>query len=126
MAKDQKVTRIKATDTPSGSSIKKAAPSVSAAKPAKKSATTAVVANADSKPVKAKKIKNSDSESKNVFKRIGGYFKGAWQELRVVRWPTRQATWSLTLAVILFSAFFVLLILALDAFFKYLFQLIIG
>ncbi len=57
---------------------------------------------------------------------IGGYFKGAWYELRQVRWPTRRATWGLTLAVLLFSAFFVFLILLLDLLFKYLFGLILG
>ena len=36
------------------------------------------------------------------FRAIGGYFAGAWVELRQVRWPNRRATWSLTLAVILF------------------------
>lgn len=56
---------------------------------------------------------------------IGGYFKGAWTELRLVRWPTRRATWGLTVAVILFSAFFVLVILLLDILFKYLFELIL-
>ncbi|HEX8390628.1 MAG TPA: preprotein translocase subunit SecE [Candidatus Saccharimonadales bacterium] len=53
---------------------------------------------------------------------FGGYFKGAWKELRQVRWPGRRATWSLTLAVILFSAFFAVVILGLDYVFNYLFQ----
>lgn len=57
---------------------------------------------------------------------LGGYFKGAWVELRQVRWPTRRATWGLTLAVILFSAFFVVVILLLDLLFKYLFELILS
>ncbi len=57
--------------------------------------------------------------------RIGGYFKGAWQELRQVRWPDRKATCSMTAAVILFSAFFVVLIILLDDAFKGLFTLII-
>ena len=55
-----------------------------------------------------------------------GYFKGAWYELRQVRWPNRRATWSLTAAVIGFTAAFVILILLLDALFKYLFQLLLG
>jgi preprotein translocase SecE subunit len=53
---------------------------------------------------------------------IGGYFKGAWQELRLVRWPNRRSTWGMTLAVILFSGFFAGLILGLDALFHYLFK----
>ena len=56
---------------------------------------------------------------------IATYLKGAWTELGEVRWPTRRATWELTVAVILFSAFFVVLILLLDVLFKYLFKLLI-
>ena len=76
-----------------------------------------------SKTVKVKK------EVTNPFLKtliaIGGYFKGAWTELRLVRWPTRRATWGLTLAVILFSAFFVVIILLLDILFKFLFEIIL-
>jgi preprotein translocase SecE subunit len=57
---------------------------------------------------------------------ILGYFKGAWYELKQVRWPNRRATWGMTMAVLAFTAFFVVLILLLDALFKYLFQLILG
>lgn len=56
---------------------------------------------------------------------FGGYFKGAWSELRMVRWPSRSATWGLTIAVIMFSAFFAVVILLLDALFKFLFELLI-
>lgn len=59
------------------------------------------------------------------FSKIGNYFKGSWTELRQVRWPNRKATWGLTGAVILFTAFFTLLIILLDAGFKSLFNLII-
>ncbi|HWT39820.1 MAG TPA: preprotein translocase subunit SecE [Dongiaceae bacterium] len=112
MAEKTKVTRIKATET-----APKAKKSTEAAK---------------SKAVKAKpgKAPRAHKERKNWLVRallgIGGYFKGAWTELRLVRWPTRRATWGLTLAVILFSAFFVVVILLLDAGFKYLFEIIIG
>lgn len=60
------------------------------------------------------------------FIALGRYFKGAWVELRQVRWPTRSATWSLTGAVLLFTTFFVIMILLLDAGFKYLFEQILG
>jgi len=101
------VTRIKAKDE-----------TKPATKPAKK--TT----------VKAKKVKTpSDKPARrsknNVLRRIGAYFKGAWAELRLVRWPNRRATWQLTVAVILFSLFFLALIVLLDTLFKYLFELII-
>lgn len=56
---------------------------------------------------------------------IGRYFKGAWVELKQVRWPNRKATWKLTLAVILFTVFFIILIILLDVGFKELFKLIL-
>lgn len=86
--------------------------------------------DAPKKAVKAPKVTSTKaadtSESKNVFVRIGGYFKGAWQELRQVRWPNRKATWALTVAVIVFSLFFMGLIVLLDTLFKWLFEIIIA
>ena len=107
---DENVVRIKA-----GSSAPKK-------KDAEKEKTPVVAA--DAKPVKTKRAKRKGR--KNIFKAIGGYFKGAWAELRQVRWPNRRATWSLTGAVLVYSAFFVALVLLLDAGFKYLFELILG
>jgi preprotein translocase SecE subunit len=60
------------------------------------------------------------------FVALGGYFKGAWYELQQVTWPSRKATWSLTLALLAFTLFFVIIILLLDAGFQYLFQLTLG
>ncbi|HEY5695543.1 MAG TPA: preprotein translocase subunit SecE [Candidatus Saccharimonadales bacterium] len=92
----------------------------------------------DTKPVVAKTAKpktetKQTAEEKepktgvrNPLPAIGGYFAGAWYELKQVRWPNRRATWSMTMAVLAFTAFFVVLILLLDALFKYLFQLILG
>ena len=48
-----------------------------------------------------------------------GYFKGAWEELKLVRWPTRSATWAMTAAVLIFTFAFVVLILLLDAAFNW-------
>ena len=112
MAEPKNVTRIKATDTV-----------------APKSATTkAVKASKVSKKNTTKKVK-VEREPTNGFTKalfgIGRYFSGAWYELKQVRWPTRKATWGLTLAVILFSIFFVVIILLLDALFKFVFELII-
>ncbi|HEX6258931.1 MAG TPA: preprotein translocase subunit SecE [Candidatus Saccharimonadales bacterium] len=59
------------------------------------------------------------------FRAMGRYVKGSWQELKQVRWPSRRATLGLTLAVILFTLFFTVLILALDAGFQYLFNRIL-
>ena len=111
MAESKNVTRIKATDTASN-----------------KSAVTKTV-KAVKAPKKTTKKTKIAKEPSNGFTKalfgIGRYFKGAWIELKQVRWPTRKATWGLTLAVILFSVFFVVLILLLDAFFKYIFELMI-
>ena len=78
------------------------------------------------KSVKTVKVRKEPTNRflKTLFA-IGGYFKGAWIELRLVRWPTRRATWGLTFAVILFSAFFVVLILLLDLLFKFIFEIIL-
>ena len=99
------------------------------AAPSKKSAKTEKVAEkavvAAEKPAKTKKS-GKGVRGAGAFRGIGGYFKGAWVELRQVRWPNRRATWSLTGAVLLYSAFFVVLVLLLDAAFKYLFELILG
>lgn len=59
------------------------------------------------------------------FVSIGRYFKGSWQELRLVRWPNRKATWGMTAAVIVFTGLFVALIVFLDWLFSTLFKLII-
>ena len=114
MAEPKKVTRIKATDD----SPKKTAKSAKA--------TETKVVKARKTSAKTEVISVDGTEKKNVFARIGGYFKGAWVELRQVRWPNRRATWALTLAVILFSVFFGVLISLLDTLFKYLFELIIA
>lgn len=111
MAEAKKVTRIKAKDDAPKKAEKQIVVTKSKAGARKASTKSAVV--------------DAPTDKKNVFARIGGYFKGAWFELRQVRWPNRKATWALTLAVILFSLFFMALIVLLDTLFKYLFELII-
>lgn len=61
-----------------------------------------------------------------VLSSIGEYFVGAWKELRQVHWPNRKSTWGLTIAVILYTLFFVALILLLDTVFRYIFDIILG
>lgn len=63
--------------------------------------------------------------TKNPFKAFARYVKGAWYELRQVRWPDRAATWSLTLAILVFTAFFVVLVILLDTGFNWLFEQIL-
>lgn len=101
------VTRIKAVDTASNKKVEKTASQTETVTKAKR---RGLPLDAVAKP----------------FTGAIGYFKGAWYELKQVRWPTRGATWGLTGAVIAFSLFFVVLILLLDAAFKYLFDVILG
>lgn len=108
---DATVTRIKAG-------------SESTSKPAKKQATP-MPATKEATTQKARK-KPSAKGIARPFVAIGQYFAGSWYELKQVRWPTRGATWSLTVAVLVYSAFFTVLVLALDALFKLIFDLIIG
>jgi preprotein translocase subunit SecE len=79
----------------------------------------------DKKAVAKTTTVKKEETKPGLGKRFIGYFKGAWYELKQVRWPTRKATWGLTLAVILFTAFFVVIILFLDYVFQQLFDLII-
>ena len=102
-----KVTRITASDDTSSAVEKK--------KVAKTKAVSTPAATVDSK-----------EKRRSPQRATADYFKGAWYELRQVRWPNRRATWGMTLALLVFTAFFVVVILLLDALFKYVFQLILG
>lgn len=102
---------------------------------AKQPTVTRVTAKDDTKPAKkrpqsAKKavVVNGDGSPKkqNAFKKFIGYFKGAWFELRQVRWPNRRATWSMTGALLTFTAIFIGFIVVIDLVFDNLFQLIIS
>jgi preprotein translocase SecE subunit len=91
-----------------------------------KASKAAAVAAEPKAKIRAKKT--SPIKARSFFKpfiAIGTYFKGAWYELRQVRWPDRKETWGLTAAVLIFSAFFILLIVLLDALFKFLFEVIL-
>ncbi|MCL1929781.1 preprotein translocase subunit SecE [Candidatus Saccharibacteria bacterium] len=69
------------------------------------------------KDIKSKK-QSQKEDTKN-------YFVGAWRELRQVHWTNRRATWTLTIAVILFSGFFALFILVADWIWNWLMQEVI-
>lgn len=80
-----------------------------------------------SKITKAKVVKEKKPK-KGIFKvtaKISDYFKGAWSELKQVRWPDRKSAWALTFAVIAFTGFFVGLIVLLDYLFDLLFKFIL-
>lgn len=96
--------------------------------------TTRVVATTDdkkqptqsTKKVAAKEpTKKAEKKQKKEKKPRDNYFVGAWRELKQVRWPDRKSTWGMTLGVIAYSVFFFVLVIVLDAIFKYLFDFLV-
>lgn len=116
------VTRITAKDT--GSKHAKDKPTK--AENAKTATKVKPAINAKKHSIIAKAEKRATNRSKNPFVAIGRYFKGAWEELKLVRWPDRAATWKMTGALLVFTLFFVVLIVLLDFGFAKLFKLILG
>ncbi len=134
VSSETKVTRITAKDS---GSTKKAAPKAAQTK----AHTLTAKEKADiteNKELKAPRFRlrrsekaEQDSEKTSGKRRrplraMKEYFKGSWYELRQVRWPDRATTWQMTGALIGFTVFISVIILLLDALFKYLFQLMIG
>jgi preprotein translocase subunit SecE len=113
---DTNITRISASD--SGEKRVK--------KPSTKTSAAKVKPAIDSKKKPVKVAAEQSAVSRGPLGAIGRYFKGAWFELRQVRWPDRKSTWGMTGALLLFTAFFIVVILLLDAGFAYLFKLIMG
>ena len=54
------------------------------------------------------------------------YLRDSWKEIRQVRWPSRKATWKLFFAIIIYTFIIGAIIMLLDVFFTWLFNLIIG
>ena len=113
------ITRISATDKGA------------AKKPAKVTKATKVVRvkpaiDTTKQQRAAKEEQKAQRKFKNPLAPLLRYLKGSWYELRQVRWPDRRATWGMTGALIVFTLFFVLVILLLDAGFNYLLKLIMG
>lgn len=111
------VTRIKASDS-STTSTKDAEVIKSSPAKVKKEKKPTVVAQDSSTSTKKRRI--------NPLARAWAYLKGSWAELRRVRWPDRKATWGMTGALLVFTVFFLAVILALDYGFSQLFKLILG
>ena len=107
-AAEATVTRIKASDD----------------KVSKKSKSTAKT-DAPKAEKKSEKPAKEKRQRRNPLSSIREYFVGAWKELRQVRWPDRATTWKMTIALILFTVFFVIVILLLDALFSYLTEILI-
>ena len=115
-------------------SVKNAAESTNVAtaeKPAKVSKTDKKL---NKKAKKSQKISQQGDEKplKSVFilarplVAFGRCLRDSWRELRMVRWPSRGATWKMTLAVLVYCAIFIIFIVLLDLFFTFIFNLIFG
>ena len=50
------------------------------------------------------------------------YLHDSWRELRQVRWPNRKATWKMVFAVLVYTAFFILILVLLDMLFQLIFS----
>ena len=123
-----KITRIKASDTtskkeddtPAITRKKVVVKDKKSAKAAKKATKNAEKALAKDKPTKKIFILF------RPFVALWRYLRDSWRELRQVRWPNRKTTWKMVLAVLVYTAMFVVIISLLDIFFSWLFNLILG
>lgn len=115
----------KKATSPKKAAAKTTAAKTTAAATAVKSTKKPVKKNVVAKTVKKERKTRTPRTWTKPFRAIGGYFSGAWTELRQVRWPDRKTTWGMTIAVLLFSIFFSLVILGLDTLFNYIFKEVI-
>ena len=119
-----KITKIKAKDSPRERDDE---PTITRKKVVVKDKKTEKVAKkAAKKAEKAEKVDKTEKKTHNPFVLLGWYLRDSWRELRQVRWPNRKATWKMVLAVLVYTAIFVILISLLDMFFTWLFNLILG
>ena len=68
-----------------------------------------------------KSLRKADGKEKKV-----GYFRGAFRELRQVRWPNRKETWKMTLSVIIYVVILAAAIMLLDALLQLIFNQLLG
>lgn len=130
-----KITRIKASDTPQKEE-KSAEPTITRKKVVVKDKKQAKTKRKEVKIAEKQLIqKASKNEVKNgkktfilfrPFVALGRYLRDSWRELRQVRWPNRKTTWKMVLAVIVYTAIFMIFILLLDLFFSWLFGIILS
>ena len=125
-----KITRIKANDKPSKKE-EQTEPTITRKKVVVKDKKLEKTNRKEAKKA-AKLAKKAKSDGKKPFilfrpfVYLGRYLRDSWHELRQVRWPNRKASWKLVLAVIIYTALFVLLITLLDLFFSWLFSLLLS
>ena len=121
------VTRIKAKEGKPSEEKDDKAPKAKIEKVDKAEKTPA---KADKKALKAEKKADKKSavrtkKQRKIFAPFR-YIRDSWRELRQVRWPDRKTTWKMTFTVIIYVIIFGAIIMLLDAFFTYIFNLILG
>lgn len=121
-----KITRIKASDSPRKE--EKDEPTITRKKVVVKDKKVEKTKRAEVK--KAIKAEKTESSKKTFilfrpFVAFFRYLRDSWREIRQVRWPNRKATWKMVLAVLVYTALFIIIISLLDLFFTWLFSLII-
>ena len=125
-----RITRITAGDKAAKSkkpSILATAKELAGRTQAEKSSTKAARPSGAKTKTASKTGKSKNSKSRrNPLSAITGYFRGAWQEIKQVRWPDRRSTWGMVGALIVFTAALFLVIILLDYGFAWLFKLIMG
>lgn len=120
---ETKITRVKAKDSSKDKIIEKQVNKELPKKPTSKYADK----------ISGKKTKKSRKPAPKFIRIIfkpfisfGSYLKGAWSELKVVRWSNRKETWKMTGSVLAFSLAFAALVLSADVLFEWLSKLIMG
>ena len=122
-----KITRIKASDSPRKEE-KADEPTITRKKVVVKDKKTEKNKRAEVKKAK-KSAKKAEGKKPFIlfrpFVAFGRYLRDSWREIRQVRWPNRKATWKMVLAVLVYTALFIILITLLDLFFRWFFGLIL-
>lgn len=125
-----RITRITAGDKaakPKKPSILATAKELAGRTQAEKSSTKTARPSGTKTKTASKTSKSKNSKSRrNQLNAVAGYFRGAWQEIKQVRWPDRRSTWGMVGALIVFTAALFLVIILLDYGFAWLFKLIMG
>lgn len=93
--------------------------------PAKVDKKTSKTEKADVRSAKKAQTAGKVKKQRKIFAPFR-YIRDSWRELRQVRWPDRKTTWKMTFTVILYVIIFGAIVMLLDAFFTFFFNLILG
>lgn len=122
-----KITRIKASDGPRKEE-KSTEPTITRKKVVVKDKKTEKTKKVAEKKAKKASKKTDGKKTFILFRPFVAFFtylRDSWREIRQVRWPNRKATWKMVLAVLVYTALFIIIISLLDLFFTWLFSLIL-